>query len=125
MIDLLIDYLKRFIGTEYKLGGEIYPQDGGVDCSGLILEGLRATGKWGMNDDTAQGIFNRFKEKEQSTPAKGNLLFFGKSKSEITHVSLYMGDNLMIEAGGDNKTGMVRIRPLQWRKDLIAIVAIF
>ena len=115
-----------YIGTPYKLGGNV-TQDGGLDCSGLVLEGLRSIGKWGLSDDTAQGIFNKFNKQTnlRVKPQSGDLLFFGESGSKITHVAVCLNEFQMIEAGGTDKTGMVRIRPLSWRKDLIGILNIF
>jgi cell wall-associated NlpC family hydrolase len=118
----IVSYLEKFLGTGYELGGEINPQDGGVDCSGFILEGLRAFGLWGMSDDTAQGIFNKFKSNQVQKIDRGCLLFFGKSIKEITHISIARNDWQMLESGGNDKTGMVRFRPIKWRSDLVAII---
>jgi cell wall-associated NlpC family hydrolase len=123
---MFLNYLLMFIGTPYKLGGNV-TQDGGIDCSGLVLEGLRSIGKWGKGDDTAQGIFNKFKNqtKLKDMYAPGRLLFFGESSEKITHIAVCLNDYQMIEAGGTDKDGMVRIRPLSWRSDMIAILDIF
>lgn len=115
-----------FIGTPYKLGGNV-TQDGGIDCSGLVLEGLRSVGKWGKNDDTAQGIYGTFNKQTnlKDKPQPGMLLFFGESSKKISHVAVCLNEFQMIEAGGTDKDGMVRIRPLSWRKDMVAILNIF
>jgi cell wall-associated NlpC family hydrolase len=126
MIPLMISYLKSFLGTPYKLGGNV-TQDGGIDCSALALEGLRSIGLWGKSDATAQTIFNTLLPK-CTTPkiySEGDLLFFGESKSKITHVSICVNDFQMIEAGGTDKDGMVRIRPISWRKDIVATLSIW
>lgn len=121
-----LNYLMMFIGTPYKLGGNV-TQDGGLDCSGLVLEGLRSVGLWNKTDNTAQGIFNKLNTQTnlKDKPQPGNLLFFGESSSKITHVAVCLNEFQMIEAGGTDIDGMVRIRPLSWRKDLIAILNIF
>lgn len=128
MIENMISYLWTFVGvTPYKLGGNVI-QDGGLDCSALALEGLRSIGKWGKSDARAQDIFNSHAHlgillKPTDTKAqKGDLLFWGESTSAITHISIGLNSYQMIEAGGDDKTGMVRVRPFAWRKDLVAIV---
>jgi cell wall-associated NlpC family hydrolase len=45
----------------------------------------------------------------------GDLVFFGKSRT--THVAIYLGDGMMLEAGGEGRVatnaGSVRIRPLR------------
>lgn len=121
----MIDYLKHFIGTPYKLGGNV-TQDGGLDCSALALEGLRSEGLWGKSDATAQQIFNTLcSQSRLAEKASVNcLLFFGESRQKITHVAICLNDKQMIEAGGTDKDGMVRIRPLSWRKDLVAILKV-
>lgn len=123
-VDEMISYLKCFVGTRYKFGGN-GPQDEGFDCSALILEGLRSIGMWGTKDATARQIFTTligsFKQMPEK-PSKGGILFFGKSRQEITHVALAINDYQMIEAAPDNQTGFVRIRPITWRSDLVAIL---
>ena len=60
--------------------------------------------------------------------AEGDVLFFGKSVEGITHVAIALDSNLMVEAGGGGSkcktpatsTGMVRVRPIASRKDLVA-----
>lgn len=104
----------------------------GFDCSGLILEVLRSIGLWGKEDATAQMIYDKFKLQNIAMalprPDLGMLVFFGKSNTEISHIGLMVNNYQYIEAGGgDSKTvdkGMVRIRPLTWRKDLVSFLDI-
>ena len=119
----MIEYLKHFIGTPYKFGGNV-TQDGGIDCSALILEGLRSEGMWNKTDATAQNIFDNLKLKclPKGAPGKNCLLFFGTTSQSITHIAIAMDSIRMLEAGGNDKDGMVRIRPIKWRKDLVAVL---
>jgi cell wall-associated NlpC family hydrolase len=127
----LVQYLFRFIGSRYQWGGE-GPYNVGFDCSGFVLEGLKAFGLWGKNDATSQGIYEHFlkaKGASSSRPDVGCLLFFGKDTKSITHIGVSINNYQFIEAGGgDSKSvdkGMVRIRPNNWRKDLVAVIDIF
>lgn len=124
----LVEYLKSFIGSRYQWTGE-GPYNIGFDCSGLILEGLRAFGFWGKEDASAQMIYESLTQKYPRESGPGALVFFGKDLKSITHIGLVINNFQYIEAGGgDSKTvdkGMVRIRPLTWRKDLIATIQIF
>lgn len=126
MRQYFINYLLMYVGIPYKLGGNV-TQDGGLDCSGLVLEGLRSVGKWDKSDNTARGIFHTLVKQTnmRDKPQPGDLLFFGASRGEISHVAVCLNEFQMIEAGGTDKDGMVRIRPLSWRKDLVAILNIF
>lgn len=59
---------------------------------------------------------------------EGDVLFFGKDLHHITHTALAIGDGLMVEAGGGGSkcktpatsTGMVWVRPITWRNNLVA-----
>lgn len=119
-----INYLTNFIGTPYFFGGNS-TTDGGLDCSGLILEGLRAFGLWGLSDVTSQNIFNTFTKYQVPITSElmlADLLFFGKSTNSITHISTVANSSQVIEAGGSNTNGMTRLRPITWRKDLVSVV---
>ena len=56
------------------------------------------------------------------------MLFFGKDLQHITHTALAISDGLMVEAGGGGSkcktpatsTGMVWVRPISWRNNLVA-----
>ena len=133
----LTEYLKTFIGRCYIWGGNGSGKThGGFDCSGLVLEGLWALGLYSGTDTTAQGLYNNlvksatWRECNIDHANDGDLLFFGKSTSKITHVAVALGDGLMLEAGGggskctteENSTGFVRVRPI--RSDVVACVYI-
>lgn len=133
----LTEYLSKFIGRCYIWGGNgSGATHGGFDCSGLVLEGLWALGLYSGTDTTAQGLYNNlvksatWGEVNIDHANDGDLLFFGKSTSKITHVAVALGDGLMLEAGGGgskctteaNSTGFVRVRPI--RSDVVACVYI-
>lgn len=120
------DYAKRFIGMKYIWGGND-AHDGGLDCSGFVLEVLRSVGLWGKEDASAQQIFNTLANSctIPDSPQKGDLAFFGASRMKITHVALMDNEWQVIEFGGggrDSKSGMGRVRPLEARNDLVAIL---
>lgn len=129
----LTEYLKHFIGVPYIWSGDgTGKKSQGFDCSGLVLEGLWAMGMYSGTDTTAQGLYNslvksgKWEGADWSNAHDGDILFFGKSMSKITHVAVALGNGLMIEAGGGGSfcksvatsTGFVRIRPV--RGDVLA-----
>lgn len=131
----LSEYALKFVGRPYIWGGDGSGKcGGGFDCSGLVLECLWAFGILPNGDMTAQGIYDiLYNELIWSTPGSGkekpdDVLFFGKDDKHITHVAIAIGNGLMVEAGGGGSkcktpatsTGMVRVRPISWRKDLVA-----
>ncbi len=112
----------------------------GLDCSGFVIWCLQSVGLWGKGDTTAQGLYAHFKisgqllDKEAVDIPVGTLVFFGSSVSTITHVGMYIDDDIMIEAGGGGsntktpddakKSGAcVRARPINSRRDLVALVS--
>lgn len=131
----LSEYALKFVGRPYIWGGDGSGKcAGGFDCSGLVLECLWALGILPQIDMTAQGIYDiLYNQLIWSMPGKGkekadDLLFFGKDDKHITHVAIAIGNGLMVEAGGGGSkcktpatsTGMVRVRPIANRKDLVA-----
>ncbi len=131
------EYALKFVGRPYIWGGDGSGRfGGGFDCSGLVLECLWALGILPQKDMTAQGIYDvLYNQLIWSTPERGkekadDLLFFGKDDTHITHIAICIGGGLMVEAGGGNSkcktpatsTGMVRVRPISWRKDLVAVL---
>lgn len=128
------EYALKFIGRPYIWGGDGSGKcGGGFDCSGLVLECLWALGVLPQKDMTAQGIHDAIMDKSGHVVprmyiATDDLLFFGKDVKHITHVAIAIGNGLMVEAGGGGSkcrtlatsTGMVRVRPIASRKDLVA-----
>ena len=124
----------HFIGAPYIWGGDGSGKcGGGFDCSGLVLEGLWALGLYDGHDTTAQGLYKALKAKgwlevPRHLESDCDVLFFGKDLHHITHVALAIGGDLMVEAGGGGSkcktqatsTGMVWIRPISWRNNLVS-----
>lgn len=130
------EYAMRFIGRPYIYGGDGSGKSyGGFDCSGLVMECLWAFGRLPMKDLTAQGIHDALMVKSgRQVPGMYiddcDILFFGKDDRYITHVAIALNNDLMVEAGGGNSkcrtpgtsTGMVRVRPISSRKDLVSVL---
>lgn len=122
----LSEYAKHFIGTKYNWGGESPEQ--GFDCSGFIQEVLRSQGFDPRGDQTAQGLFDYFKDFKYSTdtPREDCVLFFGESEFRVTHVALAINQYQMIEASGEGiiptDLGFIRIRLIKNRLDLVSSI---
>lgn len=139
MQHLLYDLMIKYIGIPYIWGGN-HPLEG-FDCSGLVLWLMKSVNWWGKEDTTAQGLYDELMEMghcdfdlDDESYLIGTIAFFGKSESRVTHVGMIVADRLMIEAGGGgrkNRTyqdsvangGQVRIRSIDDRQDLVALVS--
>ncbi len=115
--DALIHYAEKFLGRPYKFGGtSLYH---GIDCSAFVKKIYEKFNIKMPRTAQAQyekvGIFvpaDRLK--------KGDLLFFHTlSYSKVTHVGIYIGDDLFIHAAGTNKG--IRISKLDkyYKKTLV------
>ena len=107
----------------------------GLDCSGFVLWIFQALELLPKEDTTAQGLYSMLnirgsvKKWGDGTPHAGDLLFYGKSS--ITHVAIFLGDDLAISARGGNsdmdtreealeKDAKVKLHKPAYRKDLVA-----
>ena len=128
----IAEYALKFVGRPYIWGGDGSGKcGGGFDCSGLVLECLWAFGKLPKVDLTAQKLNDKLYAmgwRHGLSIKEGDVLFFGKDTKHITHVALAISESLMVEAGGGGSkcktpatsTGMVWVRPIAWRDNLVA-----
>jgi cell wall-associated NlpC family hydrolase len=96
-------YCMQFIGIPYIWGGGD-PRKG-LDCSGLIQILLSWWHLDPAGDQTAHSLYLELRKEfpvisPQSTDEFGWLNFYGPDSNRITHVSLSIGNGLIIEAGG-------------------------
>ncbi|MGJ8667124.1 MAG: NlpC/P60 family protein [Patiriisocius sp.] len=93
----LYTFIDDWMGTPYKMGGA---NTDGIDCSSFAQRLFTAV--YGMYiERTAQKQFDskytdKFKGKEYLR--EGDLLFFGPSEYEITHVGIYLANNMFVNA---------------------------
>lgn len=135
MDQILYDYVMSHNGLPYIWGGDDSIE--GMDCSGLVIEYLQSCGLFPVDrDTTAQGLLNYFSGARSmivDRPRFGSLVFYGKSRSRITHVAFGLDRYRIQEAGGGGRTTLtredaiaqnayVRIRPFDHRSDLITIL---
>jgi len=131
----LVEYAKCFIGRPYIWAGNGSGKcDGGFDCSGLVVESLQAVGVLANGSDySAKALYMHLLDQGWVKVPRGfetasDLCFWGKAEGSIIHVSIVIGSRQHLEAGGGGSgsktagtsTGMVRVRPLSSRGDLLA-----
>lgn len=129
----MVDYAKTFIGTKYTWGGD--SSEEGFDCSGFIQEVIKSNWIY-KGDRTAQDLFYHLSDHFLSDQIinihkfePGDVVFYGGNLGEITHVSMCIDKYQVIEAGGEGSTpttkGMVRVRRLESRDDVLCAVRIY
>ncbi len=90
----LVEAAKKYLGVPYVWGGETL-DEGGLDCSGLVL---RAMADLGVGDGVPRTARQQMTigapvaSLDQALP--GDLLVFGGG----THIGIYVGDGQMIDA---------------------------
>jgi len=130
-LDSLVDYAMRFVGTPYIYGGS-HPCSG-LDCSGFVQHLMRAVGSAPKGDLTAQMLMDYYiLNGKESGPQKGALAFYGNGE-RVSHISFFINDLFILEAGGGDSTttdiqraiakeAFIRMRPYDHRKDLLKII---
>jgi cell wall-associated NlpC family hydrolase len=131
----LVQYARSFIGVPYYFGGE-HPSRG-FDCSGLVQEFLQFAGIDPAGDQSAKALYDHFLANSNSTlPGVGALVFYGPDILSISHVAMMTTPFTVIEAAGGTsemtgekaleiaiqKRAFVKERPLNRRKDIVAIL---
>ncbi len=104
----------------------------GYDCSGFMQELLVSQGIKFDKDLTAHGIYEYMKYNGMEGAEEGALAFYG-TVQRVTHIAMFLDQNLIIEAaGGGSRThteqdairhnAFIRVRPFDYREDLIASI---
>lgn len=131
---ILYQYALGFVGTPYIWGGN-NPLTG-MDCSGFVIEVLKAGGVLPRKyDATSQQLYDFLKplSRELIEPQEGAILFFGDNNTTIRHVSLGLCHTKMIEAaGGDSSTktiedakrqnAFIMINQIKYRSNLCGVL---
>lgn len=92
----IVDYLKQFIGTPYKWGGNSLTS--GVDCSGMVQQAYQ---HFGLSvSRTTYNQIGQGKAVGMKDLAPGDMIFFDTDKgtSGPDHVGIYIGNGQFIHA---------------------------
>ncbi|WP_341778941.1 C40 family peptidase [Levilactobacillus sp. HBUAS70063] len=92
---------KSHLGARYVYGAT---GPSAFDCSGFTSYIYKKGAKTTL-PRTAQAQYNKYKHVSYKNIQKGDLVFFGYSKSSISHVGMYIGNGKMIDA---QNRGVVR-----------------
>ncbi len=95
----LVKTARSFVGVPYLWGGTDGEQ--GFDCSGLTMTVYQLNGFNLPRTSLEQA--ERGSEVVRERLTKGDLVFFQTGREKISHVGIYIGDNLFIHAPGRGK----------------------
>jgi cell wall-associated NlpC family hydrolase len=94
-IEELVELSRRFLGLPYTWGGTSAL---GYDCSGFTQMLCRRGGAIIPRDAGPQANWRGMTKVERGALQPGDLLYFGKSASEIEHTGFYLGGGQFIHA---------------------------
>ena len=112
----LIAFAEKQIGKPYKYGAS-GPES--FDCSGLVMYCYKKALNISISH-SSQKQYDDCVKIDKKMARKGDLVFFSKTKStkNITHVGIYLGDDMMLEAP---RTGLdVRKYSISKHKNCVA-----
>jgi len=104
----LVKTARSFLGVPYLWGGT--DADRGFDCSGLSMTVYQLNGFDLPRTSQEQASYGQPVSRDRLS--KGDLVFFDtKNQGRVSHVGIYIGDNLFIHAPGRGKR--IRIDSLE------------
>ena len=111
---------EKYIGYPYVYGAA--NPDTGFDCSGFVCWVFRHSGVYKTKRLGANGLYSLCTDIPREEARPGDLVFFEKTMGAdvkgITHVGIYVGNNMMIHAG--DPIGFADLKNAQWAKKIYA-----
>ncbi len=109
---------EKYIGYPYVYGAA--NPDTGFDCSGFVCWVFRHSGVYKTKRVGANGLYSLCTDIPREEARPGDLVFFEKTMGAdvkgITHVGIYVGNNMMIHAG--DPVGFADLKSEQWAKKI-------
>ena len=111
---------EKYIGYPYVYGAA--SPDVGFDCSGFVCWVFNQSGVYKTQRLGANRLYSICTDVPREEARPGDLVFFEKTMGAkvkgITHVGIYVGNNMMIHAG--DPVGFADLRDEQWAKKIYA-----
>ena len=126
-VTLATNIAMHYLGKPYKWGGD---DPSGFDCSGLMIEVLKSTGRLPRKGDwTAALLYKMLLPNQVDTPHEGCLVFWktnGLQGSKIIHVEYCITKTLSVGASGGgssvktdkdawDRNAYIKVRPIHSR----------
>ena len=118
-LSLMIE-AEKYIGYPYVYGAA--NPNTGFDCSGFVCWVFNQSGVYKTKRLGANGLYSICTDIPREEVRPGDLVFFEKTMGAgvkgITHVGIYVGNNMMIHAG--DPVGFADLQSEQWAKKIYA-----
>ncbi|MGN0762839.1 MAG: C40 family peptidase [Aristaeellaceae bacterium] len=109
---------EKYIGYPYVYGAS--NPDTGFDCSGYVCWVFSNSGVCDVGRMGANGLYSLCSDVSKEDARPGDLVFFEKTMGAdvkgITHVGIYVGNDMMIHAG--DPVGFADLKSEKWSKRL-------
>ena len=109
---------EKYIGYPYVYGA-CNPSIG-FDCSGFVCWVYKHSGVMNISRVGANGLYSQCRDISREEARPGDLVFFEKTMGSdvkgITHVGIYVGNNMMIHAG--DPVGFADLKSEKWSKKI-------
>lgn len=109
---------EKYIGYPYVYGAA--NPNTGFDCSGFVCWVYTQSGVYPTKRLGANGLYSLCTDIPEEQALPGDLVFFtgtmGRSVKGITHVGIYVGNDMMIHAG--DPVGFADLKSEQWAKKI-------
>lgn len=132
---VFLETIRAYHLKSYDWGGQ---GPWGVDCSGLVVEGLRACGLFANRQDmSANDMWNTYRGKYAvDRPREGSIVFWFAPSGKAVHTAVAVGPyHCMGAHGGGSATtddkkaeqqqAFVKIRPINYRLEPFKCIDLF
>ena len=108
----LYEAINSWLGVPYKYGGT---DRDGIDCSAFVGTIYRQV--YGINlNRTANDMLRDVKLISKSQLKEGDLVFFTNSKGKVSHVGIYLKEDLFAHSSTSNGVSVSRLDNSYWQK---------
>ncbi len=108
----LYETVNSWLGVPYKYGGT---DRNGIDCSAFV--GMVFKQVYGITlHRTANDILRDVNLISRSELTEGDILFFTNSKGKVSHVGIYLRDDLFAHSSTSNGVSVSRLDDSYWKK---------
>lgn len=108
----LYELVNSWLGVPYLYGGN---DRNGIDCSAFV--GIVYRQVYGINlHRTSNDILRDVDLISRSQLQEGDILFFTNSKGKVSHVGIYLKDNLFAHASTSNGVSVSNLDDAYWQK---------